>query len=234
MKSFEERKTEVMRRSRERIRTRKRVRSLCATCGTLAVCTVLGVALFKPAPAVVPEDGTIATYATLMRPEDIGENESNIYGNANGVVGGTDSDTDGNRDTADEPDFTGSITEQVDISQLMLTYIDCIQAGQTRRTADSDACRRMYDTLTRAQLAAEEVTVTKPTVNASAETDPAEDEPTVETTADNAVSIILCFGADDLREWRLCDDLLTDMRDGRTYRLSDTHLQQLKDAFAIE
>ncbi len=62
MKTFEERKADVMERSRARIRHRNRLIRGGTTLAALAVCAVVGGLLWKPAPPVAPEDGTEEMY----------------------------------------------------------------------------------------------------------------------------------------------------------------------------
>ncbi|MBQ3068591.1 MAG: hypothetical protein IJD01_01420 [Clostridia bacterium] len=62
MKTFEERKADVMERSRARIRRRNRLIRGGTTLAALAVCAVVGGLLWKPAPPVAPEDGAEEMY----------------------------------------------------------------------------------------------------------------------------------------------------------------------------
>ncbi len=90
MKSFEERKAEVMRRSGERIRKRKQCISLGGTLGALVVCATLGILLWKPTPPIVPEDVTDEHY---LYTGNASEDMNGVYGNRDGADGASDIDT---------------------------------------------------------------------------------------------------------------------------------------------
>jgi len=86
MKTFEERKADVMERSRARIRRRNRLIRGGTTLAALAVCAVVGGLLWKPAPPVAPEDGAEEMYMYAGHVSDNMNGATDNRGDADGTL----------------------------------------------------------------------------------------------------------------------------------------------------
>ena len=180
MKTFEERKADVMERSRARIRRRNRLIRGGTTLAALAVCAVVGGLLWKPAPPIAPEDGAEEMYM--------------YAGNAS---------EDKNGATDNRGDADGTLDVGSTVLQASPT-VECM-VGNRLRFWSGDEAKVRFALLTDAM--ATQPTNADITVEEPADTP---EEPTYTTTTDTAVRITVRMSLHTRRIWTLEGDRLSE------------------------